>query len=104
MPGAVDLSELLNVDVDQLTRRRAFIADRRLKAQSPELAHPDPRQDPRDGRERHIQALGDLRAGHPQTPQRSNDLDTLLSDARGRASRCRGAIKQALLALRSKAS
>jgi hypothetical protein len=35
-----------------------------------ELAHPGPRHDPRDRRERHPEQLGDLGAGEAQTAQR----------------------------------
>src|ERR1035441_8478958 len=46
VPGtALDAPELLDVDVDQLSRALALITDRRLEAQAPELAHPDPQQD-----------------------------------------------------------
>jgi hypothetical protein len=62
MPGALgaDPSQLLDLDVDQLTRTLTFIPLGRLKAQATELAHPVPRQDPRDSRERHLEHVGDL--------------------------------------------
>src|ERR1700687_3170218 len=50
MPGTSrDADQLLDVALNQLSRALALIADRRLQAQAPELAHPDPREDPRDG-------------------------------------------------------
>ena len=63
--GAVlDPSQALDVDVDQLAGSLALLAHRGLEAEASELAHPDSRQDPRDGRERHVEDLGDLRAGN----------------------------------------
>jgi DNA-binding CsgD family transcriptional regulator len=58
--AALDSPEPLDVDMDQLTGSVALVADRRLEAETSELAHPDPRQDPRHGQERHIEHLGDL--------------------------------------------
>src|SRR5919109_4149213 len=83
VPGALraDPSELLDVDVDELARLLAFIALRGLGAEPTELAHPDPGQDARDGRARHAQRLGDLRAGEPQPSERRDHLDTLLAGA-----------------------
>jgi hypothetical protein len=81
---ALDAAELLDVDVDQLTRPAALVAVRRLGwLQAAELAEADSLQDPRDRRERHPQALGDLSAGHPQPPQRRNRLDSSLVGAVG---------------------
>jgi len=100
----VDASELLDVDVDQLARTLALIANSGPQAQPTELAHPDPGQDPRDGRHSHVQALGDLSASHPQTPQRRDHVDTLIRRARGTPLRCRGAIQQPMLTFQAKAS
>ena len=55
MPHYLDASELLDVDVDQLTGTSSLIALRGFQPEPAELAHPDPGQDPRHGRERHIQ-------------------------------------------------
>src|SRR5882757_3080954 len=87
--------------MDQLARYTAFIADGGLDAEPAKLAHPDPGQDPRDGRQSHLQALGDLSARHPQAPEGCDDLDALLRCASRRAFWCRGAIQQALLALKT---
>ena len=46
----VEVEKLFDVDVDQLARACALIALRGLVALTPELAHPDPLQDSRDGR------------------------------------------------------
>ena len=71
----LDPSEPLDVDVDQLARPLSLVPDRRLKTETSELAHPSPGQDPRHGRERHVEALGDLRAGEPHPSQRGDHLD-----------------------------
>jgi hypothetical protein len=68
-PGAaVDPPEFLDVDVDQLARTSSLIALGWLRADAAELAHPDPGEDPRHGRGRHTEHLGDLWAGEPQPP------------------------------------
>jgi hypothetical protein len=65
-----DPAELLDVDVDQLARPLALVAVGRLRRiESAAPAEADPRQPPRDGRERHAEDLGDLGSGHPQSPQ-----------------------------------
>src|SRR5450755_1243783 len=81
-PGAsatLDLSQSLDVDVDQLPRALTLVAHGGLKAEASELAHPDPRQDPRDGRERHVEHLSDLRGGGPQPPQRRDRFEPLVT-------------------------
>jgi hypothetical protein len=66
VPGPADPAELLDVDVDELARPRLLVPVRRLeRLQPPQLAEPDSGQDPRHGRERHPQRLGDLRPAHP---------------------------------------
>src|SRR5665213_3425077 len=45
----------------------------------PELAQPNPGQDPRHRRERHPQRLGDLRSGHPQPAQSGDHSDPRLA-------------------------
>jgi hypothetical protein len=100
MSGAArDPAELLDVDVDQLARARALVALGRLEPQAPELAHPDPRQHPRDRRERHPEHLGDLGAREAQTPQRRDRLQTPLVGAVRDPPRSRRPIEQAQLAL-----
>ena len=47
--AADDPAELLDVDVDELTRPRPLVADGRLETEPAESAHADPGQDPRDG-------------------------------------------------------
>jgi DNA invertase Pin-like site-specific DNA recombinase len=51
------------------------------------------------GRERHVEALGDLRAGEPHPPQRRDRLDALLTSPVRDPMRRRGAITQPGLAL-----
>src|SRR5882724_8801221 len=51
--ATLDPGEPLDVDVDELTRPRAFVADWLLESEPAELAHSDPGQNPRDRRERH---------------------------------------------------
>jgi hypothetical protein len=63
--AALDAAQALDVDVEQLTRPLALVAHSGLEAKASELAHPGPGQDSRHGRERHVQALGDLRASEP---------------------------------------
>ena len=77
----LDPSELLDVDVDQLTGTSSLVALRWLQTEPAELAHPDPGQDPGHGRQRHIQSRGDLHGGHPQPPQRRDDLNATLVGA-----------------------
>src|ERR1700733_8288108 len=79
MSGTRDPTGLLDVDVDQLARPLALIAPSRFETEPAELAHPDPGQDPGHGRERHPEALGDLRAGEPQPAQGSDRLDSLFA-------------------------
>src|ERR1019366_8539356 len=97
--AALDPSQPLDVDVDQLTRPLALVADRWLKAEASELAHSDPVQDPRDSRERHVEHLGDLRTGEPQPSERRDRLDPLLTGPVRNPMRRRGAIPQPALPL-----
>ena len=91
---AADAAELLDVDVDQLAGPLALVADRLLEPDSPQPADPEPRQDPGDGRERHLQRLGDLRSGHPQPAQLDDDGNPLLLGAVRDTTRRRRAIKE----------
>jgi hypothetical protein len=77
--GPADAAELLHVDVDELAGTLLLIAVRRLeRLQPPQLAEPDPGQDPRDSRGRHRQRLCDLGADHPQAPQCRDHSDPSL--------------------------
>src|ERR1700675_972481 len=58
--AALDSAELLDVDVEELARARALVAERLLEPEPPEPAQSEPSQDPRDRRERHPEQLGDL--------------------------------------------
>src|SRR5206468_180465 len=80
IPSGRNRIGLFHVDVDELARPLLLVAVRRLeRLQPPELAQPDPGQDPRHRRGRHSQRLGDLRATHPQPAQRSDRRDTRLT-------------------------
>ncbi len=81
--AVVDAAELLDVDVDQLPGSSSLVALGGLQAQPTQPTQPDPGQDPRHGRERHIEALGDLGAGQTQPAQRRDDLDSVLLGAVG---------------------
>ena len=85
MPGpCADPPQLLDVDVDQLSGALSLVAVGRLGwLQAAALAEADPRQPPRDGRERHAEHLGDLRRRHPQAPQRLDRLQAIGRQARG---------------------
>src|SRR4051812_13410572 len=96
---ALDASELLDIDVDQLAWPGSLVALGGLQAQPAELAHPDRGQDPRDRRERHAQRVGDLGAGQPQPAQRRDRLDTALVGAVGHDRGRRGTVGQPALAL-----
>jgi hypothetical protein len=91
----IDPPEFLDVDVDQLARSLTLIALRGLQAETAEFAHPDPRENPRDCRERHLEHLGDLGAGQPHTPQRRDRFDTPLVRAIGNQGRRGRAVQQA---------
>jgi hypothetical protein len=59
--AASDAAELLDVDMDQLARPLALVALDGFQAETAELAHPDPLQDPADRRDRQAQQLRELR-------------------------------------------
>src|SRR5438309_983144 len=102
MPSATcDAPELLDVDMDQLARSLALVALSGLKTKAPELAHPDPREDPRDRRQRHPERLGDLGTREAQPPQRRDRLHPLLLRAVGDRAWRRGPVQQPELALDS---
>ena len=96
---ADDPAELLDVDVDELARPGAPIADRRLEPEPAQAAQPDPGQDPGDGRERHRECFCDLGGGHPQPPQLGDHRDPFEVGAVGDPPRRRGAIEQIAVAL-----
>jgi hypothetical protein len=97
MPGSPvrNPRELLDVDVQQLAGVAALVAVGQLGRLEPaELAQPDAQQHRRDRRERHPQTQRDLGAGHPQAPQRDDDLDALLGRALPDPGRHRGTAKR----------
>jgi len=95
--AARDPAELFDVDVDELAGSRALIPDRLLEAEPAKSAHPQPLQDPGNGRERHPQRLGDLGGGESQPTQLDNRLDAVSAGAVGDPLGRRGTIEQTLL-------
>jgi hypothetical protein len=81
--------------MDQLAGQRALVALGGLEAEPAELAHPDPLQDPRDRRARHVEQVSELRGGEPQPPQSGQQLHRALVGTVRDQSRRRGAIGQA---------
>ncbi len=70
MAQAIDLAQALDVQVDQLARRRPFVAvRRRLRLQRLQLAEPQSAQHRPDGGARHAQRTGDNWTAHPAAPQ-----------------------------------
>src|SRR5437764_10650699 len=78
MSGTRDLAELLNVNVDELARARALVANRLLEPDPAKPAHADPRQDPRHRRKRHPERLSDLSRCEAQPAQLHDRLDPVL--------------------------
>src|SRR6266849_7855764 len=100
-----DPAELLDIDVDELASTLFLVAVRRLEwLQPPELAQPDPGQDPRDRRGRHSQRLGDLVTGQPQPAQRRDHSDTRLACAQRYRRWRRAPIQQTQLAFLAEAA
>ena len=97
--AALDASELLDVDVDQLARPLALVADGGLQAQRPSLPIPSRVRIPDTVESGHLEQLGDLRAGEPQPAQRGDRLDPALVGAIGDDLGRRGPIQQPGLAL-----
>jgi hypothetical protein len=82
VPSPADPAEFLDVDLDELAGAATLLAGGRLgRLDLRQLAQPDAAQDYRDGRQRHRQAEGDLRARYPQPAQRGDDLDARLAGA-----------------------
>ena len=94
--ATLDPPELLDVDVDQLAGASSFVALRGLQPEPAELSHPDPGQDPRHSRKRHLERLSDLSPGHPQPSERGDHLDPALVGAVRDPPRGGGAIQQPL--------
>jgi hypothetical protein len=62
LPAPPWMRPLLDVDMDQRPGIGVLVANRRLKPETPETPHPFAFQDSRDGRQRHRQQFGNLRA------------------------------------------
>src|SRR3954471_14322015 len=75
--ASLDPAQLFDVDVEQLARPRAFVADGRLEPETTELAHPRSAKNARDGGESHPERLRDLSGGKAQTAQHLDRLDPL---------------------------
>src|SRR4051794_9206509 len=95
--AALDASELLDVDVDQLARPRLLIATRGLKPKTPQATHPFALEDRRDRRGRSAEHLGDLRPRETQLAQRADHLN----GAHRRLGRLRPARRTAIQQARS---
>jgi hypothetical protein len=67
--------------LDQFPAALALVALGGLQSEPAEPAHPDPLKDARHRRDRHLEHFGDLRAGHPQPPQRRDRLHSPLTRA-----------------------
>jgi hypothetical protein len=90
--AALDPPQLLHVDVNELARSSSLIPHSLLEPEPAKLAHPDPGQDPRDGRERHPKRLSDLGGREPQPPQLHDRVDAVSWGAIGHPPRRRRAI------------
>jgi len=97
--AALDPAEPLDVDVDELARPRALVAERLLEPEPAESAQAAARQDPGNGRGRHPEQLGDFGTGEAQPTHGDDQPDPLLRRAIGDSFRARGAVAQAALAL-----
>src|SRR5438874_1058249 len=95
----LDPSQLLDVDMDQLAWSLSLVSLSRLETQPSELAHPQPGEDSRHGRERHCQHLGDLGTGEPQPPERHDRLHPPLRGSMRDRIRGRRTVQQPELAL-----
>ena len=77
-----DPTQLLHVDEEELTRSLPLIAVRRLRRLEPgEAAEPDPGQDRRHSRERHLKPLRDLPPPSAAPDERCDRLHSLLRGA-----------------------
>src|SRR3954453_5808108 len=83
LPSPPWMRPLFDIDGDELAGVLALVALGRFPAEPSQLAHPDPRQDARDRRERHPEQLGDLATGEPEPPERRDRLDPSLLGAVG---------------------
>ena len=80
--------KLLDVDVQELSRPRAFVAPRLIEPDPPELAHPQAAEDPGEGRERHLEQLGYLLGGEAEAAQGDDRLHSLAGRAVGDPAWC----------------
>src|SRR5437588_6048787 len=97
--ATLDAAELLDINVDELAGSLALVALCRLECEPAEPAQPDPGQDAGDGRERHLEEFGQVRAGEAQPPERGDRLDAVLGRAIGEVDRRRRAVEQPELAI-----
>src|SRR5439155_23614763 len=99
MSGTRDLAELLNVNVDELARARALVANRLLEPDQAKPAHADPRQNPRHRRKRHPESLSDLSRCEAQPAQLHDRVDPVRFRAVGDSPWGRAAVRQTRLTL-----
>ena len=98
--SVLDPAEFLHVDVDELARAGALVADGRLEPEPAEPAEAFAAQHSRDRRERHQQRFGDLGTREPEPAQRDDHGNTFRRGAVGDLMGRRGAIRESLLAFR----
>src|SRR5947209_1773387 len=95
MADAVDPAELLDVDVDHLTRMLALVAARRFaRLQCTDLVEPEPPQDAADCRRREPQCRGDLPAGLALAAKHFHLLDNRIRRRPVQTMRSGAAIRQ----------
>ena len=93
--AALDPAELLDVDVHDLARTGALVAQWLLQPDPAQPAHAAALEHSRYRRDRHRECLGDLRRRHPQLPQTNDHGDPLRGGAVGDALRGRRSIDEA---------
>src|SRR5438876_3705892 len=101
---ALDPPQPLDVDVSELARARALVADRPFEPDPAESAEAEAAQDAGDGRERHLERVGDLGGGETQAAQGDDRLHPLSGRAVRDVPRCRGTIDESRLALQAVAA
>src|SRR6266516_6262888 len=99
--AALDPTEPLDVDVQELARPRALVAARPLEPQPAQLAEALAGEDPGNGRECHPEQLRDLGAGEAQPTHGHDQPHPLIRRPIGDSLRPRVAISQATLPLDS---
>ena len=92
--AADDPGELLDINMQELARPGALVADCWLETESAKTAKAAAGKDPRDGRQGHRERLGDLGGCHPQPAQLHDDRYPLRAGAVGDPQRRRRAVEE----------